>query len=223
MNARERHFTLEVEPGHRAVFDLAFSMRRQIFVGRRGEARSLSPSAFVDALALGCLHEFNGATFQGDDGVRKLDHVQLSLSDEQRRSFAEAFLAYNEHLTSKAESHDEGVVDGEHRVALSFVPRTDIEWKTEPIERLHQAWCLHEEDSAAQWARLQAPYESLKALALPKWQRDTTLGFGGVVADMQRRTETMERMFGSISPLGATDKLNRMEKMLGFSPFGATD
>jgi len=145
-------------------FDLALTMGREILVGRRGKAKTLGPNDLADEIALASVEALGGATFDGEDGVKALRTMKLQLTDEERRSFAEAFLIFNDYLLCRAETRSTGSVEGVKQHTIEFVPRTDVTGHEDPIERLHQAWSLHQEQLERSIGLLDRPFKVLDEL-----------------------------------------------------------
>ena len=98
----------------------------------------------------------NGRAYDAskDHDAAALGRVSLRLTSGERTSFAEAFLAFNDHLLCTTESHEDGEVHGIKGVRIESVPRKDVAWSPDVVERLHQAWQLSFQEERAMYERL---------------------------------------------------------------------
>jgi hypothetical protein len=158
---RDRHFELATVAHGIVKVDLGLTGWRENLVRQRGKTKALSPADLADALAAASMEALGDAVFEGEDRVQALRALKLELTDEERRAFATAFLDFNDHMLSRAETRSLGSVEGVKQHTVEFVPRTDVTWAENPIERLHQAWSLHEEELEKSIGVLDWPFKAL--------------------------------------------------------------
>lgn len=169
---RSERRTLEIQTAAhgRVTFDLALTMRRELLVNRRAPRKSQSPAELTSLVATACIARIGDRSFTDDEGVRSLERLQLQLSDEEQVRFASEFLAHNDYLLCRVES-DEDSAAGASTRRLRHVRRAEVAWSDHPVERLHQAWTIHQREMSKSLERLNAPFEALSRLKIAaKWE-----------------------------------------------------
>lgn len=152
------------------VFDISLTGYQDDVLKRRvRSSESVAAAVFTDHLAASCVRQLSERTYNAEQeaDANALAELRLEWSDGERSEFAKAFLEYNSFLLCRTEwspSEKSGDGSGEEVRILRHVPRTDIEWKKDDVERLHQAFVLREsEDREAVRSFLPPMFETIAA------------------------------------------------------------